>query len=233
MKKIVITLLTLFLGVSANAEILEVEFNVNMNNFWEKTGKKEEKVVDIGTKLLNLNQIKKRVVFRTQKGKYIVNAQASFMYKEVLVYEGLLNYVDNDDELAAVIAHEMAHSMDYYDGFGKLIVMNFNRKSYEYKADLKGIDYMVKAGYNPLAMITVMNKISGESIWDWGILWTHPKTSKRLLADYEYIYKKYPQFLTSSMTKNVNYVNWVYTASKDIKDFQQKEHERASKREQL
>ena len=68
--------------------------------------------------------------------------------------------------------------------------MSFNSKKYEYKADLKSVDYMVKAGYNPIYAITVGNKIFDEPLWDWGIVYSHPKGSKRLLEMYKYIYKK-------------------------------------------
>ena len=118
-----------------------------------------------------------------------MNAATYYSTKTVKIYTGLFNYIDNDDELAAILSHEIAHDMDFYDGFGKLIVMKFNSKAYEYKADEIGIDYMVKAGYNPIAMITIMNKIGGESIFDWGTFTSHPKTSSRLMKDYEYIHK--------------------------------------------
>ncbi len=206
--------------------------NVSLDNIWNKLGVREEKANIVGTRLLKSNSIDKRVVFYVGSFNSI-NASAAYSTKAVTINKGTFNYIDNDDELAAIIAHEIAHTMDYYGGFGKAIIMTFNSKSYEYKADLTAIDYMVNAGYNPIAMITVMNKIGGESIWDWGILWSHPKTSSRLLKDYEYIYRKYPKYLSTDMTNNVNYINWTYTAEKEINKFQQKEKEKASKRGNL
>ena len=210
-----------------------IDNGITMDNIWKKLGKREEKINLVGSRLLNENKISKRVFFKLEKGNYIVNASAKYTDKQVTVYAGLLNYVDNDDELAAVLAHEIAHDMDFYKGFGQKFVMAFNKKSYEYKADLAGIDYMVKAGYNPVAMITIMNKIGNESVWDWGGSTSHPKTSKRLMKDYEYIYKKYPNYLKSDMTKSIYYKTWVNTAEKDIKKVEQREKERASQRESL
>ncbi len=234
MKKFLLILCIVLFGLSVNAEILIDESNVTMDNIWLKLGKREQKINEVGARILNRNQIPKRVSFYLYKSPIkSINAFASYRDKSVNIYPELLNYVDNDDELAAILSHEIAHNIDFYDGFGKLIVMKFNSKAYEYKADEKGIDYMVKAGYNPIAMITVMNKIGGESIFDWGTFTSHPKTSARLMKDYEYIYKKYPNYLNSQMAKNVYYVNWYNTASKDINNFQQKEKRRAEKRGNL
>lgn len=230
MKKILL-LFVLFIGLSAQANEITVS-NVTLDNLWNKLGVREEKVNFVGSKLLNANKISKRIVFNVNSFSS-VNASAKYSNKIVTVNKGTFNYIDNDDELAAILAHEIAHGVDYYGGFGKSLAMTFNSKSYEYEADLTGIDYMVNAGYNPVAMITVLNKICGESIWDWGILWSHPKTSSRLLKCYEYIYKKYPKYLSSDMTKNVFYVNWMNTAQKDVSKFQQKEKERAAKRGSL
>jgi len=230
MKRILL-IFVLLIGLSAQANEITIS-NVTMDNIWNKLGLREEKVNTVGARILNANKITKRVVFNVNNSNS-VNAYAAYSNKTVSINKGTLNYIDNDDELAAILAHEIAHAIDYYDGFGKAIVMTFNSKSYEVKADLVAIDYMVNAGYNPVAMITVMNKIGGESIWDWGILWSHPKTSTRLMKDYEYIYKKYPKYLSTDMTKNINYINWTYTAQKDINKFQQKEKERAEKRGNL
>lgn len=231
MKKILLVFAILFIGLTSQADEVFVS-SVSLDNLWQKLGVKEEKLNIVGAKLLNANQINKRIIFNLN-GNNSVNASASYSRKTVSVNKGTFNYIDNDDELAAILAHEIAHNIDYYGGFGKAIAMFFNSKSYEYKADLLAIDYMVKAGYNPVAMITVMNKISGESVWDWGILWSHPKTSTRLLKVYKYIYVKYPKYLSSDMTKNINYINWTYTAQKDINKFQQKEKEKAAKRGNL
>lgn len=241
MKKFLVLISIFFVGLSANAVNVTADFSdtyinedfITMENIWHKLGKREEKLNTIGSKILSANKIPKRVNFVLLRGNYTVNAMTYYSTKTIKVYAGLFNYIDNDDELAAVLSHEIAHDMDYYDGIGKLIAMKFNSKSYEYKADEKGIDYMVKAGYNPVAMITIMNKIGGESIFDWGTFTSHPKTSSRLMRDYEYIYRKYPNYLTSPMTKNIYYVNWTNTASKDIQKFQQHEKEKAAKRGNL
>ena len=240
-RTLVILLAVLFINFISDKAICKTVTNdeifidngITMDNMWKRLGTREEKINTVGSRLLNENKIPKRVFFKLEKGNYIVNASARYIDKQVTVYAGLLNYVDNDDELAAILAREIARDIEYYKGFGQKVIMVLNSKSYEYKADLSGIDYMVNAGYNPIAMITLMNKIGIESVWDCGLEISHPKTSKRLMKDYEYIYKKYPKYLNSDMTKSIYYKTWLNTAEKDIKKFEQREKERALKREAL
>lgn len=234
MKKILVILGVLLVCNCAYADMLEV-FNysdMNMKNFWEQNGKYEQKVLDVGTKIINSNNLNKRIVIRLVNNTKTINAYASFTQKSVNIYSGILPYFENDDELAAVMAHEMGHCLDFYEGgFSRwLITMQVNKKEYEYKADLVGIDLMVKAGYNPIAYITMSNKALDESFWDDFFFWSHPKGSKRALAAYKYIYTKYPWALNSDMIHNVNYQNFVHYSQKDINKFIHKEKLKAIKR---
>ena len=101
------------------------------------------------------------------------------------------------------------------------------------KADTDAIDLMVSAGYNPIAAITMGNKIFDEPMFDWGISYTHPKESKRLLTMYKYILVKYPQYLTSSMTQNAYYKNFEQTLEKEIKVINQEYNSRKLKQERV
>lgn len=223
MKKSILLICLMLLGSVAHADFVQIDSDVNMANFWEKDGKDVQKVLNIGNKVVNANKLTKRISIILYSSPKTINAEAHYSDKSIYVYSGLLPYIDNDDELAAILSHEMVHCLDYYDGPLKWISMKFNPKTYETKADLLGIDMMTKAGYNPVAAITVMNKISGESVWDTWFLYSHPKGSTRLIDMYKYIYKKYPSALDSEMVKNVNYQNFVYAEQKEITEFQQKE----------
>lgn len=229
MKKFLVVMSLLLVGLSASAEFVEIETNVNMKNFWEKNGKEQQKVIDVGSRILNENKLDKRIPFTVNRNKNVNNATSSKLDKTVTVYEGMLFYCDNDDELAFVLSHEIAHSLDAYDGLGKWVAMTFNSKAYEYKADLIGVDLMVNAGYNPIAAITMMNKLFPESYFDCGLFTSHPKTSNRMFAVYKYIYKKYPSVFNSDMVHNVNYVNFTYSSEKDINLFKQIEKERTNR----
>lgn len=205
---------------------IEFDFEpISYKHFWETNGIYEQKVLEVGNKILNTNKINNRIGFVVARNIKVVNAYASYLDKSVTISTGILPYCDNDDELAAVIAHEIAHCLDYYEGGIPrwLGAMRFNSKAYETKADLVGIDLMTKAGYNPVAMITMGNKALDESCWDDFIFWGHPKGSKRTLEEYKYIYVKYPWALKTDMVTNINYQNFVNYSQKDINKFIQKQ----------
>ncbi len=63
----------------------------------------------------------------------------------------------------------------------------------ENDADLLGIDYLVKKGYNPLAGISIMYKI-GDVYPD--LFVDHPSTDKRVVTMYKYVSEKYPQYIS-------------------------------------
>lgn len=231
MKKGLIVFGLLLFGLSAKADFLDNSNNVTMDNFWEKNGKAEEKIINVGSKIINANKLDKRIPFLVNRNQKTINAFSTPTDKKVIICTGILPYLDNYDELAFVMSHEIAHSLDAYDGLGKWVAMRLNSQQYEYKADLIGVDLMTKAGYNPVASIIVMNKFFPESTFDFGILSSHPKTSKRMFALYKYIYKKYPWALKTDMIHNVNYVNFTYSSEKEINAFNQREKERAIKRE--
>lgn len=232
MKKILILLGVLLIGSCSFAEEILVIKNVNMSNFWRKKGIDEEKVIQVGQRIMISNRIPKRVPIFVDSSKKTINANSNLYDKTVTIYPGMFLYIDNDDELAYVLSHEIAHSVEAYGGMIKYMAMNANSKKYEQKADLNGIDYMVKAGYDPIAAITMGNKIFGEPVWDWGFTYTHPKGSKRLMDMYKYIYVKYPQYLNSPYTQTASYKNFTYSMNKEIKEFQQKQKRRQLKQQE-
>lgn len=62
----------------------------------------------------------------------------------------------------------------------------------ENDADELGLDYLVKAGYNPLAGISIMYKIGANYSDFWS---DHPSTDKRIVSMYNYVQDKHPQFV--------------------------------------
>lgn len=213
------------------------------HKMWERKGKYQQKINEIGFRLLNTNRFPRRVNFRlisvTLYNMEAYNAYARYADGRVAVYSGLLYYIDNDDELAAVMAHELGHIQQLNTGFWlwKRIKMHFAPRYYEYDADLKGVDYMVKAGYNPIAMITFLNKICSEKsayhklslfMTELGYLFllpfnTHPTGSKRLLNVYNHIQTHYPSFLAGE-EDNLYYINFLLNSEKndDIKEIKDK-----------
>ena len=209
MKKILLLLGVLLIGTCSFAEEIMVIRGVNMDNFWKKKGIDEQKVIQVGQKIMLDNKIPRRIPIFVDSKKTI-EAYSSLYDKKVVIHEGMFFYIDNDDELAYVLSHEIAHSVEAYGGMMKYMAINSNSKKYEQKADLNGIDYMVKAGYDPIAAITMGNKI----------------------FMYKYIYVKYPQYLNSPLTKSPSYKNFEYSMAKEIREFQQKQKRRQMKQQE-
>ena len=231
MKKILLIILALFVVIPVKAETILIESNLNMDNFWQKNGKDTEKIISVARKIIHDNGLKRAPIL-LDKSKN-PNATSNLYTKAISINAGILPYIDNDDELAFVIAHELSHSQEVYNGLFKIIAMSFNSKKYEYKADLKALDYMAKSGYNPVAGIIFGDKLFDEPLWDWGFTYTHPKGSKRLIKMYEYIYKKYPTYLNSQMAKNVIFVDFTNQYEKEINSFKEKQMKKMKKLENL
>ncbi len=172
------------------------------------------RVEKIGKALLTKNSLPTQVNFTVVETDEI-NAFASGE-NEICVYTGLLKFVEDDAELAGVIAHEMGHILNNHVAKQSIIasvtshmISNANiedkyktglaiahdlslkkmSRTDEYEADITGVDLMTKAGYNPLAMVSVLYKISGKYI---DIIQTHPSGDKRTMYIYNYITYTYP-----------------------------------------
>lgn len=212
MKKVILCFVALMLAVpSCFADELRLD----------KETKYQKKVMETGFRILNANQIDKRMIFYYAPSK-TVNAVTYLTSKEIQIYKGILPFMDSDDELAAIMSHEIAHGIDAHRGLWRRIVVSSRSKTYEYKADRKGVDLMVNAGYNPLAMIIILNKISPEPNW-FEMSTTHPGGVKRLVALYDYIYSKYPEYIIDNDYKNnIYYQNFLLTTKQERKLIREK-----------
>ena len=80
---------------------------------------------------------------------------------------------------------------------------------------------MVNAGYNPVALITYIQKTSPQRRFD--AISNHNLTSKRLAIIYEYIYVKYPYYLKNNeYIDNENYQNFLLTSRDNRRLLQEK-----------
>ena len=175
------------------------------------------RVNKIGKALLQKNNLPSQVTFTVVETDEI-NAFANGE-NQICVYTGLLNFVNDDSELAGVIAHEIGHIVNNHVAkqsivnaitatviqnaklnekvkTGAAIAQNLSMKKMsrneEYEADITAVDLMVKAGYNPLAMVSVLYKISGNYV---DIIQDHPSGDKRTMYLYNYITYTYPDKL--------------------------------------
>ena len=217
MKNLLVILALLIFGAQVYA-------SDNMFVSATELAKQERHINEVGFRLLNANGINTRARFILSTSKEI-NAYCTLNSRSIVIYRGLYTRLENDDELAAVLGHEVSHSVDSYKGIfrGAFFVVNYvvSPKKYEYKADKRAVDYMVNAGYNPVAMIIVMNKNFPQYRFDWNS--SHPLTTRRAMEVYEYIYKKYPEYLANNAYKdNLYYQNFLLTSRENRAKFQEK-----------
>ena len=121
----------------------------------------------------------------------------------VYVNSGLLSFVRSDDELAAVLGHEITHSAHHHSvelahkqsklnsqtmiamvaaalahvdmagvstvasGLGMSVMNNHYGENAERDADHGGIVLMQKAGYNPVAALTFMERLAEQEAHGW------------------------------------------------------------------
>ena len=80
---------------------------------------------------------------------------------------------------------------------------------------------MVTAGYNPLALITYINKTYPQKRYT--VISRKNLATVRLANIYEYIYTKYPYFLANNAyISNPYYQNFLLTSINNRQKFQQK-----------
>ena len=168
----------------------------------------------VGFRILNSNRIDKRFTFMAINRVYTRDfwTDVSSVNRTIWVKPVVIPYIDSDDELAAVLSHSIAHGVDSYEGVlrGYISILNYwvAPNKYDLKADKMAVDYMVNADYNPLALITILNKIGKQYRYD--VLSNHTLVSRRMMLIYEYIYTKYPHILVENEYKdNLYYQNFL------------------------
>lgn len=130
---------------------------------------------------------------------------------KIAVYTGIMDIMNNEAELAFVVAHEIAHALARHSGeqmawgavqsmgvsvlkesgYGSAfesaseygVMLPFSRK-HEYEADQMGLLLMAKAGYNPRAAIEFWSRFTAGSASSSlnGWMSTHPADADRIQA---------------------------------------------------
>ncbi|WP_303674526.1 M48 family metalloprotease [Vampirovibrio chlorellavorus] len=206
----------------------------------------EKKVFRVGQRILSANGIPDRIEFLASRLD-IRNASASRFGgpNTVIIYKDMLDVMESDDELAAVLSHEIAHITKRHTGkivpkrwaaktalwtaytvggtaasvataglaapvfiVGAAGIKKMHRngialtdpisRPYEKEADLVGLEYMTKAGYNPLAMESLLLKGAADSGPVANFFSSHPGGSERLAYIHEAIQSHYPQYLADA-----------------------------------
>ena len=129
--------------------------------------------------------------------------------RHLVVHTGLIDFADHEDEIAGVIAHEIAHIESGHvvkklgKEIGLSILMNLTLgdiggevvrnalstitstaydRSLEKEADLKAVDYMVAAKMNPTYLASFLEKLDKQSQTPEVLQWvsTHPDSKVRV-----------------------------------------------------
>lgn len=208
MKKILTLFLALFIGLQVNA---------TTTTKIDKTAT-QKRLNNIAYVLVKKNNLPSGISVKLEENDE-ANAYAT-INKEIYVYTGMLNVATTDEELAAIMAHEMGHILNGHNAkqtilnsviqsvassakptttaqaVGVVAAQEISKsklsKKDELEADITAVDLLQNSGYNPLALISVLNKICGNYI---DVISTHPSGEKRLQNAYDYIDYNYPQWI--------------------------------------
>lgn len=177
----------------------------------------QTRINQVAFKILNANKIDRRIVFAYDEGdkKSILKNNSAITKRQVVIYKDIYKNLETDDELAAYIAREIPKATRSYTGLGKGLLGSIKLKAapkkYELVFDKLAVDYLVKAGYNPLGLIIHISKTYPQTRQD--KISAHNLTSKRLAYIYERIYTKYPNYLIyNKYIDNVYYQNYLLTS---------------------
>ena len=219
MKKILILFSVLFLGAGTALATEQSEI------IKEQTV--QEKINDVGFKILNSNMIDKRIIFVYDKAekKSLLKSADELTKRQIIITEGEYKFVDNEDELAAFVSRGISMALKSYGGMWRgglnAIQVKAAPKMYEIVADKRAVDFMVNAGYDPIGLITFLNKSQPQKRYD--TFSSSNLTSKRLAIIYEYIYTKYPYFLANNKyIDNESYQNFLLTSVDNRKKLEDK-----------
>ena len=176
----------------------------------------QNRIDNVAFRILNANQITKRVVFvyGENKKKSLLKLD-SLTKRQVVIFGEIYKSIESDDELAAFIAREIPMAVRSYDGIGNgwlsSVKIKAAPKKYELLSDKMAVDLMVKAGYNPIGLIILINKTCPQYRQD--KFSTNNLTSKRLALIYEYIMLNHPYFLVKNpYITNQYYQNFLLTS---------------------
>ena len=209
----------------------------------------------IGQNIIKANKMPSTVTFKVTDNQNM-NSEATYT-QTVYIYSGDLKYVENDNELAAVVAHEIGHLVNGHTakssifdsllssvnpntktengsatvGLIKTISSNKVNKDNEKEADITAVDLLMTAGYNPLALISVVYK--SDITETGGLLDSNLSCEERIMNIYDYANYNYPEKVKANY-KTDSYqsaLNLIY-ANLKIRKADSKKMEKAQKEQE-
>jgi hypothetical protein len=172
-----------------------------------------DRVPTVGKQLLTKNGLPSNTNFVVTETN-VVNSTSN-TNNELYIQKDALGYTGNDNEVAAVISQELgvvinanaskkkfisnlasawAGSFETEEAQNKALLVNqisLNTMSEkdQMTADITGVDLMIQAGYNPLAMIVTLGKMPGTT---WEVMTGQLNNIKRTTYIYDYLSYNYP-----------------------------------------
>ena len=214
MKKIFALMLFALLGImpAVFCSAFAASYNTSTNWF---DSKNVNHLNTIGKNIIKANKMPTSVTFKVTDNQNM-NSEATYT-QTVYIYSGDLKYVENDNELAAVVAHEIGHLVNGHTakssifdsllssvnpntktengsatvGLLKTISSNKVNKDNEKEADITAVDLLMSAGYNPLALISVVYK--SDITETGGLLDSNLSCEERIMNIYDYANYNYPE----------------------------------------
>ena len=198
MKKLILSVLTMSIFVvSASAAT------------WTAT----DRVAPVSKIVVEKNSLPAKLQFKIVDGT--VDNSTTSTTNVVQISKTDLTYAGNDNEVAAVVSYELGQIINGKSGkdnlraatkailaekLSKDNIVNTTANS-EYwnsktalkdkkEADMTAVDLMVKAGYNPLALVVVITKMPGTNL---ELVMGQPANSERAMSAYNYIAYNYPE----------------------------------------
>jgi predicted Zn-dependent protease len=112
--------------------------------------------------------------------------------RHVFLTTGILSLLRNDDELAFIIAHEMAHNILGHAAImrGATVKKGIGRtlgrsgeivRGTESKADALGAEMMLDAGFDPVRGVAILTRLGGADLGI-ALLATHEPAGQRIAA---------------------------------------------------
>ena len=197
MKKLVISLFVLSLMTAPS---------------WAATWVAADRVAPVGKVLLEKNGLPTTTTFKVVDG--VADNSLTTTTNVIQVSSTDLTYAGNDNEVAAVVSNEIGHIINGQTAKNKVrdiakaaitsklsadslittaanseYITNKTALNDEKAADITGLDLMIQAGYNPLAMVVLITKKPGSNF---EILQGKPANTERAMNSFDYLSYNYP-----------------------------------------
>ena len=222
MKKILGLLLFGAMLAFAPANVYAASYNTSTN--WFDT-KNVSHVNTIGQNIVKANKMPSTVTFKVTDNENM-NTDIAATTQYVYINAQDLKFVENDNELAAVIAHELGHIVNGHNAKSSIVntaISTFNpntstqagattvdllktissnkvSKDNNKEADITAVDLLATAKYNPLALISVVYKSDVALVG--GLMDSNLSCEERIMNIYDYANYNYPATVKANYKTN-------------------------------